>query len=106
MSQISFRLDEPEGGRGHGEDVDECCEFPDVGSCLPREAVEKPIRSPIDDLTQRGVRCVRWPWERSSGGVDDRVKTRFVSGLFLHADVGYNRDRSKVSFYSSLAMGY
>ena len=81
-----------------GEDVAEGRDLPDVGSLLPRQPVYEPLvyepfGNPLDDLAQRGVRCFRWPWERSLGGADERVQTRFLSVFFLHAAVGYSRDR-------------
>ena len=56
-----------------GENVTERAELPDVSPRLPRENINDAIRNPLDNLTQRGVRCFRWLWGRSFVGADERV---------------------------------
>ena len=80
-----------------GEDVTERAELPYVSPRLPRENIDDAIRNPLDNLTQRGVRCFRWPWGRSFVGADERVQPRLIMVMFIHAAVGYSRDRPKDS---------
>ena len=79
------------------EDVTERAELPDVSPRLPREEINEAIRNPLDNLTQRSVRCFRWPWGRSFVGADERVQPRLIMVMFIHAAVGYSRDRPKAS---------
>jgi len=86
---VDFRLMQPEcvanlvqAGRSRnvsieqGEDVAESRKLPDVGPLLPRQPINQAFRNPLDDLTQRGVRCSCWPWECSLGGAEERVQPR------------------------------
>ena len=83
-----------------GEDVAESRELTDVGSRFPRKAVNKSFRNPLDDLTQRGVRCFRWPWECSLGSTTERVQMCLIMVMFFHAAVGYSRGHPKASIFN------
>ena len=88
------------------EDVAERAELPDVSPRLPREEVNDAIRNPLDNLTQRGVRCFRWLWGRSFVGADERVQPRLIMVVVFHAAVGYSRDRPQSQhFFFDLEIG-
>jgi hypothetical protein len=82
-----------------GEDVTERAELPDVSPRLPREKINDAIRNPLDNLTQRSVRCFCWPWGCSFVGADERVQPRLIMVMFIHAAVGYSRDRTQSQHY-------
>ncbi len=67
-----------------GEDVTECAELPYVSPRLPREKIDEAIRNPLDNLTQRDIRCFRWLWGRSFVGADERVQPRLIMVMFFH----------------------
>jgi hypothetical protein len=82
-----------------GEYVTERAELPDVSSLLPCENINDATGNPLDNLTQRSVRCFRWPWGCSFVGTDERVQPRLIMVMFIHAAVGYNRDRPQSQHY-------
>jgi hypothetical protein len=61
------------------------------------------MRNPLDNLTQRGVRCFRWLWGRSFVGADERVQPRLIMVMVFHAAVGYSRDRPQSQHYFSVS---